>query len=143
VTFALADVQLIKMPHVEEDNGELVFMEGAHIPFAIVRVFLVSAPAGAVRGMHSHKKCSQFMFCTAGRVNVSCEDGVDSKTFLLSSSSTGLLVPPGIWATQTYLEDKSALMVLCDRRYEEEDYIRDYADFKNSRAPSPGARPIN
>jgi len=41
-----------------------------------------------------------------------------------------LLIPPGIWAREDYLTDGAVLMVLCDRIYEEGDYIRDYDEFK-------------
>ena len=36
------------------------------------------------------------------------------------------MLPPMIWAEQVYKLDKSILTVLCDRIYEEEDYIRNY-----------------
>jgi hypothetical protein len=42
----------------------------------------------------------------------------------------GLLVPPGIWAKEEFLTDGAVLMVVCDRGYEEDDYIRDYEKFK-------------
>ncbi|EMY76157.1 WxcM-like domain protein [Leptospira weilii serovar Ranarum str. ICFT] len=43
--------------------------------------------------------------------------------------SDGLLIPPGIWSTQQYLNINSVLLVLCDRGYEAEDYIRNYDKF--------------
>jgi hypothetical protein len=42
----------------------------------------------------------------------------------------GLLVPPGIWAEEIYEKPHSVLAVLCDRPYEEGDYIRDFEEFK-------------
>ena len=42
----------------------------------------------------------------------------------------GLLVPPGIWAEQKYLQHNSSMTVVCDRFYESEDYISDYDKFK-------------
>ena len=42
----------------------------------------------------------------------------------------GLLIPPGVWTKQEYMVDGAVLMVLCDRSYEVDDYIRDYNDFK-------------
>ena len=42
-----------------------------------------------------------------------------------------LLIPPGIWAQQTYTVENSILTVLCDRIYEAEDYIREYNIFIN------------
>jgi hypothetical protein len=41
----------------------------------------------------------------------------------------GLIIPPGIWAQQTYLTENSVLTVLCDKLYQAADYIRDYEEF--------------
>jgi hypothetical protein len=39
------------------------------------------------------------------------------------------LVPPMIWHTVNFRKVDSAIIVLCDRHYESDDYIRDYAEF--------------
>jgi hypothetical protein len=131
----LADARLIELPHHVAPTGELVVLEGSGVvPFQIARVFFVHAPAGATRGQHAHKRCSQFMLACAGRVEVICDDGNETATFHLTHRRAGLLVPPGIWATQKYLAPGSGLAVLCDRRYEADDYLRDYAEFKVHRA---------
>jgi hypothetical protein len=38
-------------------------------------------------------------------------------------------VPPAIWNIVTFRTDQAVLTVLCDRRYEADDYIRTYAEF--------------
>jgi hypothetical protein len=38
-----------------------------------------------------------------------------------------------IWNTVSFRKAGSAIMVLCDRRYEPEDYFRDYAEFTSVR----------
>jgi len=65
----------------------------------------------------------------AGAILVSCDNGVAVTEFTLDNIGTGLLIPPGIWATQHYVEDNSVLMVLCDRGYEKDDYIRAREEF--------------
>ena len=121
----------IELPHYFADNGDLVVMEGlTHVPFAIARVFVVLAPAGAIRGQHAHKACTQFLTCPIGSVEARCDDGREIATYILDQPHVGLLVPPGIWTQQTYLAPGSVLAVLCDRPYESQDYIRDYGDFK-------------
>ena len=42
-----------------------------------------------------------------------------------------LMIPPGIWAKQEYLTNDALLIVVCDRDYEAEDYIRDFDEYKN------------
>jgi dTDP-4-dehydrorhamnose 3,5-epimerase-like enzyme len=120
----------IRLPHFMHSNGGLVVMEGMNdIPFEIARVFIVHAFDGAVRGKHAHRACSQFLSCPVGVVEVKCDDGSNTRRHLLDSPETGLLIPPGIWAEQDYKEARSVLTVLCDRPYDESDYIRNYDDF--------------
>jgi dTDP-4-dehydrorhamnose 3,5-epimerase-like enzyme len=123
-------IKLLKLPHFMEDNGDLIVMENtSNIPFEILRVFVVRAPKNAIRGQHAHLRCTQFLTCPSGAVNVHCDDGINKKSFLLDHPNMGLLIPPGIWAQQDYISDNSILTVLCDRVYESADYFRDYNSF--------------
>ena len=127
---SIDQVVLVKLPHYFEDNGDLIVMEGLiNVPFAIARVFVVRAPDGAIRGQHAHRACTQFLTCPREVIKVRCDDGERQGTFTLDHPNTGLLVPPGIWSQQTYFGKGSALTVLCDRKYEAADYIRDYDEF--------------
>lgn len=127
----MAEVTPIQFPKFEEDNGYLcVFESGQRVPFPIRRVFTVSARRGDLRGEHGHKQCTQLLVSVAGKIRVVCDNGLVRSEHLLDGMGSGLLIPPGVWATQEYLEDEAILMVLCDRAYEADDYIRDYEDFK-------------
>ena len=130
----ISSVYLVKLPHYFEDNGDLVVMEGlVNVPFTIARVFVVRAPEGAVRGQHAHKACAQFLTCPRGAVEVDCSDGNQSAEFILNHPNIGLYIPPGIWAEQRYKTKDATLTVLCDRIYEQEDYIRDFHSYLNYR----------
>ena len=83
-----------------------------------------------MRGEHAHKQCSQLLMCAAGKVLVTCDDGFKKSEYLLNGMHIALLIPPGIWATQEYLTNDALLIVVCDRDYESEDYIRDYSEYK-------------
>ncbi len=132
----LNDARLCPLPFEFAENGDLVFVESMkHVPFLIARVFVVRGPRGAVRGRHAHKKCSQFMFCSHGAIDVNCDNGSQTATYRLNKPDIGLLVPPGIWAQQVYLSEQSVLTVLCDRLFESEDYIRNYDEFKMHKQP--------
>jgi hypothetical protein len=112
------------------DNGDLVVVEsGREVAFPIARVFAVRAGEGAVRGEHVHKRCSQFLIAVNGAVDVLCDDGAAKRTFRLDRVDAGLLLPPGIWATQTFRAPQSVVLVLCDQPYDESDYIRAYQAF--------------
>ena len=121
----------VQFPTHEDATGRLsVYEAGQSVPFDIKRVFTVTAAAGESGGDHAHKRCTQLLVCVSGKIRVTCDDGSKVSDFLLDSTRMGLLMPPGIWARQEYLSEGATLMVLCDRFYEVEDYIRDYHDFE-------------
>src|SRR5690349_12444313 len=72
----LSKARLIDLPRHARVDGEVVVAEAAaQVPFRIERLFTVAAPVGAKRGYHAHRRCSQFMMCVNGAVEVLCEDG--------------------------------------------------------------------
>ena len=132
---ALDAVRLADVRSIQEENGNLAFLEGNRdMPFSIARAFYVyGVHAGDIRGRHAHKLCHQFLVCVHGRVEVTCDDGLSRKTFVLDTPLKGLHIPPLIWAEQRYASSESMLVVLADRLFEESDYIRDYAAFQARR----------
>ena len=59
-----------------------------------------------------------------------CDDRSTNEIYVLDKPNLGLLIAPGIWTEQKYIENNTILTVLCDRPYDEEDYVRNYDDFK-------------
>jgi dTDP-4-dehydrorhamnose 3,5-epimerase-like enzyme len=130
----LREARLIELPRHARADGEVIVAEAAaRVPFRIERMFALAAPAGAKRGRHAHRLCSQFMICVSGAVDVICEDGKTKHSFALDSRNRGLLVPPALWNAVEFRQNDSVLVVLCDRVYEAHDYIHDYADFLSFR----------
>ena len=128
--FRISDVSTVNFPFFTEPNGSLLVMEtGGVVPFEIARVFLVKAEARAVRGNHAHYECFQLLHCNNGSISVRCDDGNEFMDYNLEASNKGLLIPPGIWASQRYNESNSVLVVLCDQPFSEDDYIRDYDEY--------------
>ena len=124
-------VNFIEVPNFIDSRGDLtVFQENSCVPFSISRVFAVTALANSVRGQHAHKRCSQFMVCLSGSIEVICNDGFAEKRLLLDRSNLGLILPPGIWAEEIYKKDHSILLVLCDYPYDESDYILSIQELK-------------
>jgi dTDP-4-dehydrorhamnose 3,5-epimerase-like enzyme len=122
---------LISFPNFLDENGELcVYESPVYVPFVIKRVFTIRAPLDSVRGQHAHKKCSQLLISLTGKILITCDDGANKTEYLLAGMNSGLLIPPGIWAEQKYLDENSLLMVLCSHPFDEADYLRDYKIFK-------------
>ena len=66
----LADVRVIELPCHRRDDGEIVVAEGATaVPFAIARLFVLRAPAGAERAGLAGRRAPRF-----GRIRLIGED---------------------------------------------------------------------
>ena len=57
------------------------------------------------------------------------DDGKEKKTFSLNRSYNGLYVPKGMWREMENFSTNSLALVLSSTKYDQEDYIRDYAEF--------------
>lgn len=126
---------LIDIDLYDNVNGSLcVFEKFEDIDFQLRRVFTISAQSSCIRGNHAHKTCSQMLVCLSGNITVVCDNGEEKWSFILDKMNKALLIPPLIWASQTYPDENSILMVLCDRHYEEKDYIRNYSEFNEYRS---------
>ena len=79
--------------------------------------------------MHAHRECTQLLVCNNGSVEVVCDNGIEVCQYTLDKPSLGLLISPGIWAQQKYIEENTILTVLCNQTYSESDYIREYKEF--------------
>ena len=128
---SVADVLRIPLAQHHAVEGVLtVIQSGDHLPFKVDRCFVVTpSEDGTVRGNHAHRELSQFLICLAGQVDVVVDDSTTKQVQTLRNPSEGLLVPPGIWCTQTYGTRNTTLLVLCDKPFSEADYIRDYSAF--------------
>ena len=125
------DLSLFSFPAITGDRTTEIMrvFESAQVPFMICRVFTVLADIDCKRGEHAHKECNQLLTCVSGALDLLCDDGNQRQTIKLRPDSDGVWVPNGIWAEQTYLEDKTVLLVICDQPYDQNDYIRNYDEF--------------
>lgn len=126
-----ADCRLIDLPKIADPRGNLTFIErGAHIPFAIERVYyLYDVPGGAERGGHAHKGLRQLIIAISGSFDVLLDDGREKKQFHLNRSYYGLYICPMIWRELDNFSSGSVCLVLASNRYDESDYFRDYETY--------------
>ncbi|NCQ55972.1 MAG: WxcM-like domain-containing protein [Alphaproteobacteria bacterium] len=122
-------LQCISFPLKTSPEADLIVYEGSNeVPFSMKRVFIVKASQKTDRGSHAHKECAQLLVVVNGKCVVTCDDGTNKTTYILTEPEQGLLIPPTIWAEQDY-QAGTILMVLTDHPYEEDDYLRNYDDF--------------
>jgi hypothetical protein len=124
----LSNCRIINLPKIADPRGNLTFVEaGAHIPFAIERVYyLYDVPGGSERGGHAHKALHQLVIAMSGSFDVVLADGRNRQRFHLNRSYYGLYVCPMIWRELDNFSSGSVCLVLASNRYDEADYYRDY-----------------
>lgn len=124
--------RLIDFDKHHHANGNLSVVEnGAQVPFDIKRVYyLYDVPGGEERGGHSHKQLRQFMVAISGSFDVIIDDGVQQRCITLNRPYKGLLIVPGIWRVINNFSSGSVCLVMASEHYDEDDYVRDYEEFK-------------
>jgi len=129
------DCSLIEFPVIRNRAGNITPVHGCeNIPFSIQRVFYIyDIPTAEKRGMHAHKQCHEILVAASGSFEVELDDGINKKTILLNRPMYGLHIPPGVWATEKEYSSGAICLALASDKYETEDYINTYSEFKNYR----------
>ena len=123
-------IQLLKIPVVEDTRGNLAFIQEDVLPFEFKRVYyLFDVPSNAYRGGHSHIAQQETLIALSGSFEVVLQDGLDNKSFILNKPNVGLLIPTGIWRELQNFSSGAVCLVLASDVFKEEDYIRDYDEF--------------
>mgnify|MGYP006137964941 FL=1 len=127
----LSTTTLIKLPLLEDQRGNLTFIEGlTNVPFDIKRVYyLYGIPADAERGGHAHKQLNQFLIAVSGSFDINLTDGNKNVQYHLSNPSIGLLITPMVWRVLANFTPNSVCLVLASDIFNENDYYRDYNKF--------------
>ncbi len=95
-----------------------VSLEWEGLPFRPQRIFTINGvPPGTVRGCHGHQTCAQLLVAIAGEIEVRVVQDGEHRTIVLTPDSPGLLVPAGIWFSQTYVSADAVLLVLASEPY--------------------------
>lgn len=124
--------KLIEFPKNHQLNGNLTSItNGLEVPFDIKRIYyLYDVPGGNSRGGHAHKELHQIMVALSGSFTVTLDDGTNKRSFHLYQPYQGLLIPPGLWRDLDTFSSGSICMVLASHLYDEDDYFRNYEEFK-------------
>lgn len=130
----LNEIQLIKIPVVEDLRGNLGFIQNGSLPFDFKRVYyLFDVPSSAFRGGHSHIEQQEILIALSGSFEVVLNDGFEKKFFLLNKPNVGMLIPTGIWRELQNFSSGSVCLVVAQDVFDEEDYIRDFDEFLESK----------
>lgn len=123
---------VFQLPKIKDRAGNITPVHNnVEIPFSVKRIFyLYDIPGGESRGAHAHKECHQFLIAASGSFEVFLDDGKTKRVVQLNRPDIGLHIPPGIWASEVNFSSGSICLVLASHKYHEDDYIRDYDNYK-------------
>ena len=129
---SLDNVRIIELPKILDERGNLTFVEGGnHIPFKIERTYMIyDVPGGETRGGHAYMELNEFIVALSGSFDVVLDDGNVKRTYSLNRSYYGLYVPKLIWRGLENFSTNALCMILASEKYNEDDYLRDYDEFK-------------
>ena len=121
----ISDIDIMPKNSFLDKRGAIDIYEiEKKINFKLKRFFIVSGKKNIIRGRHAHKKCKQHLILISGRVEITLKDKKNKKIILLKKTGDNLYIPPLVWSSQKYLNLNSKILVLCDRTYEIDDYIK-------------------
>lgn len=117
---------------VDPTRGALTVTEqGRDVPFDIRRAYWIyDVPSGESRGGHAHMELRQLLVAISGSFKVVLDNGKERREIMLNHPWQGLLIVPGVWRTLEDFSSGAVCLCLASEHYDEEEYIRDYAEFK-------------
>lgn len=135
MVYSVEDCQLVELPIAHNQSGNITVLENnINIPFGIKRVYyLYDVPMRAERGGHSHYELQQYVVAASGSFTFLLDDGTNKKEVFLNHPNKALHIKPGIWREMKDFSSGSICLVLASMSYTEDDYIREYEEFKNYR----------
>lgn len=126
---------IIQLPKIIDKRGNLSFFEyPKQLPFEIARTYWIyDVPGGEIRGSHAFKEQQEFIIALSGSFDVVLHDGEKEEKFSLNRSYYGLYVPKMYWRRLENFSTNSLALIVSDKHYNADDYIRDYEEFKRLR----------
>ena len=132
LSLGVGNCKVWPLPRFGDLRGDLVPVEfELGLPFVPRRQFFVFGVHGhKVRGEHAHKSCEQFLIAINGALSVVVDDGNNACELRLDKPNVGLYIPAGIWGIQYEFSQDAILAVYASERYDPNDYIRSYDEYK-------------
>ena len=124
--------KIIKLKSFTKKSGTLVPINfNNKFPIKVKRIFYIFGKKNKYRGDHAHKKCKQLFIPVSGNIALIMKKNDKKKTIVLNSKNNrAFLIPNLIWCKLKFLTKNAIVLVVCDRKYEFNDYIEKYTDFK-------------
>lgn len=126
---------IINLPKILDKRGNLSFFEyPRQLPFEIARTYWIyDVPGGETRGSHAFKEQQEFIVALSGSFDLVLHNGIEEERYSLNRSYYGIYVPKMHWRRLENFSTNSLALIVSDRHFDANDYIRDFEEFKNLR----------
>jgi len=116
--------------HYSARKTPLSVLDFSTLPFQPARIYWITAfSTSEPRGFHAHKNLNQVLIVVSGSINLVLYRGNEKSEFEMHSNDKLLMIPKGTWREIYARQDNTTIMVLADRSFEEEDYLRDWVEY--------------
>ncbi len=124
-------IKKFNLRKITNSNGSLIPVDLKRFSgFNIKRFFILYGKKNDIRGNHAHKKCSQIFIPINGKTKLETINKKTKKSIILNKNKKqGIHVGPLTWCKIRFLENNSSILVLCDYKFLESEYIRKYINF--------------
>jgi hypothetical protein len=125
-------VSIINLPKIFDKRGNLSFFEYPNqLPFEIQRTYWIyDVPGGETRGSHAFREQQEFIVALSGSFDVVLYNGIEEIKYSLNRSYYGLFIPKLYWRRLENFSTNSLALIVSDKIFNENDYIRDIDEFK-------------
>jgi hypothetical protein len=124
--------KIIELPKIHDLRGNLSFLESpSQLPFEIKRTYWIyDVPGGEIRGSHAFKEQQEFIIALSGSFDIVLHDGFKEIKYSLNRSYYGLFIPKRYWRRLENFSTNALALIVSDKNFDENDYVRDFEDFK-------------
>lgn len=126
------EASILQLKKILDPQGNLSIVEEMKdVSFKIERSYWIyDVPGGEIRGGHAYKTLQEFIVALSGSFDVVLHNGEKEQRFTLNRSYYGLYVPKMYWRQMENFSTNSVALILADQEYNENEYIRDFEQFK-------------
>lgn len=126
------EASILQLKKILDPRGNLSIVEEMKdVSFKIERSYWIyDVPGGEIRGGHAYKTLQEFIVALSGSFDVVLHNGEKEQRFTLNRSYYGLYVPKMYWRQMENFSTNSVALILADQEYNENEYIRDFEQFK-------------
>ncbi len=126
------DYKLIELKTYGDTNGKLIsFEKNINVPFDIKRAFYIfDTKNNIIRGCHANRNSEFLLIAISGSCKIKIDNGEKINYVTLNNPHTALYLNKMIWKEMYEFSHNAILLVLTNTYYDENEYIRDYNDYK-------------